>query len=77
MPHRLVHLDPETGVTERESDEQREQDALRRDDREGLIGDTDENRNLSGSTTWETLPDQPVGDEEEDLPSGDREEEDD
>ena len=41
-----------------ESDEEREQDALRRDDREGLIGDTEENRNLSGSTTWETLPDQ-------------------
>jgi hypothetical protein len=55
---------------ERESDEQREQDALRRDEREGLIGDTDENRNLSGSSTWETLPDQePAGDDEEDLPS--------
>jgi hypothetical protein len=53
---------------ERESDEEREQDALRRDDREGLIGDTDENRNLSGSTTWETLPDQTEDDDEEDLP---------
>jgi hypothetical protein len=55
---------------ERESDEDREQDALRRDDREGLIGDTDENRNLSGSTTWETLPDQTEDDDEEDLPGG-------
>jgi hypothetical protein len=55
---------------ERESDDQLEQDALRRDDREGLVGDTDENRNLSGSTTWETLPDQaPATDDEEDLPS--------
>ena len=53
---------------ERESDEDREQDALRRDDREGLIGDTEENRNLSGSTTWETLPDQTEDDDEEDLP---------
>ena len=57
---------------ERDSDEQREQEALRRDEREGLIGDTDENRNLSGSSTWETLPDQePVGDDEEDLPGAD------
>jgi hypothetical protein len=53
---------------ERENDEEREQDALRRDDREGLIGDTEENRNLSGSTTWETLPDQTEDDDEEDLP---------
>lgn len=53
-----------------ESDEEREQDALRRDDREGLIGDTEENRNLSGSTTWETLPDQAEDDDEEDLPPG-------
>lgn len=53
-----------------ESDEEREQDALRRDDREGLIGDTEENRNLSGSTTWETLPDQADDDDEEDLPPG-------
>ena len=55
-------------MMERESDEDREQDALRRDDREGLIGDTEENRNLSGSTTWETLPDQTEDDDEEDLP---------
>jgi hypothetical protein len=54
-----------------ESDEEREQDALRRDDREGLVGDTEENKNLSGSTTWETLPDQKEDDEEEDLPGGD------
>jgi hypothetical protein len=51
-----------------ENDEEREQDALGRDDREGLIGDTEENRNLSGSTTWETLPDQTEDDDEEDLP---------
>jgi hypothetical protein len=63
---------------ESSSDEQREQEALRRDDREGLIGDTDENRNLSGSSTWETLPDQaPVGDEDDDdLPLSDLDEED-
>jgi hypothetical protein len=50
---------------ERESEEQREQDALQRDDREGLIGDTEENRNLSGSSTWETLPDQNDADDED------------
>jgi len=51
-------------------EEQEEQQALERDEREGLIGDTDENRNLSGSTTWETLPDQgPADDDEEDAQS--------
>jgi hypothetical protein len=52
---------------ERENEE--EQEELEREDRqtEGLIGDTEENRNLSGSTTWETLPDQgPAGDEDDD-----------
>lgn len=57
---------------ERESDDAREQEELGRDEREGLIGDEAENRNLSGSSTWETLPDQgPAPDDEEDLPSGD------
>jgi hypothetical protein len=55
---------------ERESEEQREQDALQRDDREGLIGDTEENRNLSGSSTWETLPDQNDADDEEEEDAG-------
>ncbi|HTD60598.1 MAG TPA: hypothetical protein VK679_08090 [Gemmatimonadaceae bacterium] len=56
---------------EREDEqEEEEQQALERDDREGLIGDTDENRNLSGSRTWETLPDQgPADDDEEDAAS--------
>jgi hypothetical protein len=56
---------------EREHDEEHdEQEALERDEREGLIGDTDENRNLSGSSTWETLPDQgPAGDDVEDEES--------
>jgi hypothetical protein len=55
---------------EREDEEQEEREALERDDREGLIGDTDENRNLSGSTTWETLPEQgPADDDEEDAAS--------
>lgn len=39
------------------SESEREQQALQRK-AEGLIGDTGENRNLTGSTTWETLPDQ-------------------
>jgi hypothetical protein len=48
-----------------------EQRALDKDEREGLLGDTDENRNLTGSTTWETLPDQaPATDDQEDLPGG-------
>ena len=48
-------------------EEQEEQQALERDEREGLIGDTEENRNLSGSSTWETLPDQgPADDDDED-----------
>jgi hypothetical protein len=42
------------GADERE----REEEALSRDEREGLVGDTAKNRNLSGSSTWETLPDQ-------------------
>lgn len=29
-----------------------------RDTGEGLLGDTSEDRNLSGSTTWRTIPDQ-------------------
>lgn len=29
-----------------------------RDTGEGLVGDTSEDRNLTGSTTWRTLPDQ-------------------
>ena len=34
------------------------QEELRREaaERKGAIGDVDSNRNLSGSTTWETLP---------------------
>jgi hypothetical protein len=37
---------------------EREQEALSRAKPEGLIGDTAENRNLTGSTTWETLAEQ-------------------
>jgi hypothetical protein len=45
------------GRSER-SDEQRALDrALERQDREDLPGDMEENRNLSGSSTWETLSD--------------------
>jgi hypothetical protein len=35
------------------------QEELRRESSEGggLLGDTKSNRNLSGSSTWETLPD--------------------
>ncbi len=54
---------------ERERDEERDEEAaLERYQREQeeLIGDTNENRNLSGSTTWETLPDQGPDDEDED-----------
>lgn len=40
---------------------EREQEALRRTEPEGLIGDTAQNRNLSGSSTWET-----IGKEDED-----------
>jgi hypothetical protein len=37
------------------------QEELRREAAEGSgsIGDTNANRNLSGSSTWETLPDSP------------------
>ena len=39
-------------------DEQKELDrALEREQREDLLGDMEENRNLSGSSTWETLAD--------------------
>lgn len=51
-------------------EEQEEQQALERDEREGLVGDTEENRNLSGSTTWETLPDQGPQDDEDEEPQG-------
>jgi hypothetical protein len=37
------------------SEEEREQAALKRK-ATGLIGDTAKNHNLTGSTTWETLP---------------------
>jgi hypothetical protein len=52
-----------------EGEHEEEQEELEREDQQtqGLIGDTEENRNLSGSTTWETLPDQgPASDEDED-----------
>ncbi|GEM_PF-2522252 len=53
---------------------EREQEALERSNPEGLIGDTADNRNLSGSTTWETLPDQQdQPDEESDGGSDDEE----
>jgi hypothetical protein len=41
------------------------QEELRREELEGrdLIGDTRTNRNLSGSSTWETLPEQPPSDD--------------
>ena len=39
-------------------DEQQALDrALERGQREDLLGDMEENRNVSGSTTWETLAD--------------------
>lgn len=37
-----------------------------RDTGEGLLGDTSEDRNLSGSTTWRTLPNQ--GEKDTDRP---------
>lgn len=57
---------------ERDRDQQRQGDdsqesldrALQRP-REDLLGDTEDNRNLTGSTTYETLPDQ-----EEETDSG-------
>jgi hypothetical protein len=38
------------------------QEELRREmsEGDGSIGDTASNRNLTGSSTWQTLPDQPV-----------------
>lgn len=35
------------------------QEEIRREEKEGreLLGDTRDNRNVSGSSTWETLPD--------------------
>lgn len=40
----------------RRDDEQRDLDrALEKEKREDLLGDMEENRNLTGSTTWETL----------------------
>ena len=46
------------GSDERDA-EQRELDrALQRPGRQDLEGDMEENRNLSGSTTWETLSEQ-------------------
>ena len=39
-----------------QNDEQRDLDrALQNQQREDLLGDMEENRNLTGSTTWETL----------------------
>jgi len=39
--------------------------------KDGLLGDTETNRNVTGSTTWETLPDQgPADDTVKDLPGG-------
>lgn len=48
---------PSSGAAGGAADDElrREQEALERQP-EGLIGDTAENRNLTGSSTWETLP---------------------
>jgi hypothetical protein len=45
-------------------DEKALQDELRREAAEGksAVGDAASNRNLSGSSTWETLPDGDAGD---------------
>lgn len=47
------------GVANASSEYDREQQALRKKSG-GLIGDTDQNRNLTGSSTWETLPEPPL-----------------
>jgi len=44
-----------TGNALSASELEREQEALKRKS-EGLIGDTGQNRNLTGSSTWDTLP---------------------
>ncbi len=44
--------------SKKRDNEQRELDrALKRTEREELLGDMEENRNLTGSSTWETLAD--------------------
>lgn len=47
-----------------ESTENALQEELRREAEEGrnAIGDIAENKNLSGSSTWETLPEEPRAD---------------
>ena len=46
------------------------QEELRREaaEGEGAIGDVAKNRNLSGSSTWETLPDPPSSDDSAQRP---------
>ena len=63
MPSATLLQSPQQGggvaKKKKKSDQQQELDrALRNEEREDLVGDMEEDRNLTGSTTWETLPGQ-------------------
>jgi hypothetical protein len=56
----------------KKDDEQEELErALEKEKRDDLQGDTEENRNLSGSTTWETLEEEARGEGREHRRKGD------
>lgn len=58
MPDNQDTSDKKSAATQSD-DEKQLQDELRREAAEGkgAVGDAAANRNLSGSSTWETLPD--------------------
>jgi hypothetical protein len=57
---------PDDGAHQHDGVRHTLQEELRREELEGrdLLGDTSSNRNLSGSSTWATLPEQPSSDDE-------------
>ncbi|MGH7622044.1 MAG: hypothetical protein ACREMU_06855, partial [Gemmatimonadaceae bacterium] len=60
MPDNKNTPDKKNGSPETQSEGEKElQEELRREAAEGKgsVGDAGDNRNLSGSSTWETLPD--------------------
>jgi hypothetical protein len=54
----MADRDDRTNDRGGEDSEEDLQRALDRGPRPDLVGDMEENRNLDGSTTWETLPDE-------------------
>lgn len=63
----MAEADKKTQQGDQPQDDQQQKldHALERGAREDLLGDMEENRNLTGSTTWETLDEKEEGSDEQ------------